>query len=129
MVNANRLRDYENGRNIRAHYPQNGIEQLTENLDIQNQDNDMDDKTQQKNIEDDRNIQMPQNEEYFEIDKILRLRRKAGIREFFVKWADGSYSWEPENNMTERTLREYFSSHTQTGKIKRRFKSVLKQRK
>ena len=65
---------------------------------------------------------------YLEIDKILRLRRKAGVREFNVKWAYGSYSLEPENNLTERTLREYFSSRIQTGKLKRSFKSVLKQR-
>jgi hypothetical protein len=51
---------------------------------------------------------------FFDFDKILKTRKARGKREFYIRWLDGSKSWEPKENLSQRTLEEYYRTHTKT---------------
>ena len=112
LVNASRLRHYTNGQDIRTQYPEDGLGQLfgdeneTESEDEENKEADN------------------QSDHLYNVEKLLRMRKRAGKRQFYVKWEDGSKTWEPEENLSEDLIREYFVTHTKQGK-KRKFPSLL----
>lgn len=60
-------------------------------------------------------------DKYFEIDKLLRVKRIDGKQHFLVKWKDGSpNSWQPEENISRPALRQYYATHTSKGKRRKR---------
>ena len=60
-------------------------------------------------------------DKYFEIDKLLRVKRIDGKQHILVKWKDGSpSSWQPEENISRPALRQYYATHTRKGKRRKR---------
>lgn len=61
------------------------------------------------------------SETYFPFERLLKVRKISGKTQFLVKWKDGSpNTWEPEENISDAVLREYYSTHTRTGKRRKR---------
>lgn len=61
------------------------------------------------------------SETYFPFERLLKVRKISGKTQFLVKWKDGSpNTWEPEENISDTVLREYYSTHTRTGKRRKR---------
>lgn len=63
---------------------------------------------------------IPADHIYYPIDKILKTKIRDGTRQFYVQWTDNSRSWQPQTNLSDYSIREYFSAHTKTGKARRR---------
>lgn len=123
-VNASRLKDYVPGDDIRDQQPEQDIGRLfNENND--NNQNAVENARENLNPPIDNNVDKIQDNTYYPVDKVLKLRNRTGKREFFVKWEDGSKSWEPEENLSQELVREYFVKHTKQGK-KRKFPTTLK---
>ena len=60
-------------------------------------------------------------ETYLPFDCPVRVRKINGKTHFLVKWKDGSpYTWEPEENISDTVLREYYSTHTKSGKRRKK---------
>lgn len=58
---------------------------------------------------------------YFAFERLLRVRKINGKPHFLVKWKDGSpNTWEPEENLSDASLREYYSTHTKSGRKRKR---------
>ncbi|MCG8044300.1 MAG: DDE-type integrase/transposase/recombinase [Candidatus Thiodiazotropha taylori] len=58
---------------------------------------------------------------YFPFERLLRVRKINGKPHFLVKWKDGSpNTWEPEENLSDVALREYYSTHTKSGRKRKR---------
>lgn len=123
-VNASRLKDYVPGDDIRDQQPEQDIGRLfNENND--NNQNVVENARENLNPPIDNNVDKIQDNTYYPVDKVLKLRNRTGKREFFVKWEDGSKSWEPDENLSQELVREYFVKHTKQGK-KRKFPTTLK---
>ena len=61
------------------------------------------------------------SKEYYAVDKLLRTKQVNGKRHVLIKWQDGSpNTWEPEENISEYTLRNYYATHTKQGKRRKR---------
>ena len=61
------------------------------------------------------------SKEYYVVDKLLRTKQVNGKRHVLLKWQDGSpNTWEPEENISEYTLRNYYATHTKQGKCRKR---------
>lgn len=61
---------------------------------------------------------------FYEVDKLLKVRRIAGQTQYLVKWkGDFPSSWEPEDYITERPKREFHAQRTKMGRRRRRRKS------
>ena len=114
MVNAGRLREYTSGRDIRTQYPDEGLGQLFAD------DNDVDTDDDQNNEND------AQDEQLYQVEKLLRLRKRAGKIHFYVKLADGGKTWEPEENLSADLIREYFVTNTKQGKKRKNPSSLNK---
>ena len=112
LVNASRLRNYTNDQDIRTQYPEDGIGQL------------FGDENETESEDDENNEPDDQRDQLYNVEKLLRMRKRAGKRHFYVKWEDGSKTWEPEENLSDDLIREYFVTHTKQGK-KRKFPSLL----
>ena len=85
--------------------------------EVEGNQNDQSDEREQGTHNDD------QQDEHrmFPAEKLLRLRRVQGQKQFLVKWADGSKpTWEPEEFVSERLIQEYFITHTKTGGRRKR---------
>lgn len=139
-VNASRLKPYTPSGNTRSQFPADGLAQLFEDNDTDLNDTPNDQTQGQNGSNADTSIdQTPgndssngqangtnsshdqtNNDTVYPVDKLLRLRKRAGKREFYVKWEDGSKSWEPEENISDILIREYFISHTKSGKKRKR---------
>lgn len=68
-------------------------------------------------------LQTPSTEKdstYYPIDKIIKMKVQNGQRQYYVQWSDTTRSWQPEANLSDYALRDYFSHHTKLGKAKRR---------
>ena len=64
---------------------------------------------------------VPNPDEFFEIEKLVRLKHMNGKRHFLVKWKDGSANtWEPEENISKPALRQFYATHTKKGKRRKR---------
>ena len=53
------------------------------------------------------------NETIFEVEKILKLRRRKGRNEYLIKWKgfnNSSNSWEPEENINEQLVEAFNDS-------------------
>ncbi|CAC5367310.1 unnamed protein product [Mytilus coruscus] len=133
VVNASRLKHYSNPRNHRAEKPGEGLEKLNasdrkaendaksndsqtaEEQDLHskevNQVNDTQNKNRDQNIKDSGNDELidtvDEDEMYFPVDKLLKINKRNGIRHFYVKWLDGSKTWEPEQNLPETVIEDY----------------------
>lgn len=61
---------------------------------------------------------------YYEVDKLLKVRRIGGQTQYLVKWK-GNYpsSWEPEDYITEKPKREFHTQRTKMGRRRRKRKS------
>ena len=60
-------------------------------------------------------------ETYFPFDRLVKVRKINGKTHFLVKWKDGSpNTWEPEENISDTVLREYYSTHTKSGKRRKK---------
>ncbi|CAG2257306.1 unnamed protein product [Mytilus edulis] len=149
VVNASRLKHYSNPRNHRAEKPGEGLEKLNASYsetednaksnDYQtakeqelpseevHQVNDTQNENRDQNIRDSGNDELldtiDENEIYFPVDKLLKINNRNGIRHFYVKWLDGSKTWEPEQNLPETVIEDYFVTHTQQGKVRENVKS------
>lgn len=148
VVNASRLKHYSNPRNHRAEKPGEGLEKLNVSYsetednaksndsqtaeeqelpsEVVNQVNDTQNENRDQNIRDSGNDELidtvDENEIYFPVDKLLKINNRNGIRHFYVKWLDGSKTWEPEQNLPETVIEDYFVTHTQKGKVRKRKK-------
>ena len=61
---------------------------------------------------------------YFEVEKLLKMRRVRGQKQYLVKWkGDYPNSWEPETNITDRPKREYHIRKQQRGRKHRKHRS------
>lgn len=123
-VNASRLKDYVPGDDIRDQQPEQDIGRLF-NKNYDNNQNVVENERENLNPPIDNNVDKVQDNTYYPVDEVLKLRNRTGKREFFVKWEDGSKSWEPEENLSLELVREYFVKHTKQGK-KRKFPTTLK---
>ena len=104
LVNASRLRHYTNGQDIRTQYPEDGLGQL------------FGDENETESEDEENNEADNQSDQLYNVERLLRMRKRAGKRQFYVKWEDGSKTWEPEENLSEDLIREYFVTHTKQGK-------------
>ena len=152
LVNASRLKPYTSP-NTRPNAPGDGMQLLLQQDNEQNQnqehedvqqntqnvvdpldnppelvqDNDGANEAQNDIIIDNGAGDNPIDDKVYPIDRILRVKKRAGKFTFYIKWLDGSKSWEPQENIPDELIKEYFVTHTHTGKIrKRKFPSVLK---
>lgn len=126
-VNASRLKDYMPGDDIRDQNPEQDIGILFDENTQDNQ-NDLENGQDNLNVPNDDNqdtVDRVIDNTYYPVDKVIKIRNRAGKREFFVKWEDGTKSWEPEENLSQELVREYFVKHTKQGK-KRKFPTTLK---
>ena len=99
LVNASRLRNCTNDQDIRTQYPEDGIGQL------------FGDENETESEDDENNEPDDQRDQLYKVEKLLRMRKRAGKRHFYVKWEDGSKTWEPEENLSDDLIREYFVTH------------------
>ena len=61
------------------------------------------------------------SKEYYVVDKLLRTKQVNGKRHVLVKWQDGSpNTWEPKENISEYTLRNFYATHIKQGKRRKR---------
>ena len=64
---------------------------------------------------------VPNPDEFFEIEKLLKQKRINGKKHFLVKWKDGSANtWEPEDNVSKPAIKHFYSTHTRKGKPRKR---------
>ena len=120
-VNASRLKEYSQGENIRDQYP---VQDIARRLFQDNTDSDGDDVNHPVPITPEQESEPEIHNAYFPVDKLLKIRQRAGKRVLYVKWKDGTKTWKPENNLSQKLVREYFVTHTRQGK-KRKFPSTL----
>ncbi|CAC5402171.1 unnamed protein product [Mytilus coruscus] len=132
VLNASRLKHYSNPRNHRAEKPGEGLEKLNaSDRKAENNAKVMILKLPKSRIylqkrltRDSGNDELidtvDEDEIYFPVDKLLKINKRNGIRHFYVKWLDGSKTWEPEQNLPETVIEDYFVTHTQQGKVRKR---------
>lgn len=53
---------------------------------------------------------------FYEVQKLMGTKFINKIRHFRVLWKDGSKTWEPQANISEFLIRQYFVNHTKAGK-------------
>ena len=64
---------------------------------------------------------VPNPDEFFEIEKLLKQKRITGKNHSLVKWKDGSANtWEPEDNVSKPAIKHFYSTHTRKGKPRKR---------
>ena len=60
-------------------------------------------------------------EVWYECEKLLKTRGRGKNREFLVKWVGNHKpSWEPEENVSEFLIQQYFITHTKKGRSRKR---------
>jgi len=55
----------------------------------------------------------PVEEQYYEVEKIVKTRKKGNTTEYFIKWEgyqDSANTWEPESNLNKELLADYKAS-------------------
>lgn len=61
------------------------------------------------------------SDDWYEVEKILAVRKRNGIRQYKIKWAGQSPpSWEPEEYIPEALIRDFHVSKTLTGRRRKR---------
>ena len=65
----------------------------------------------------------------FEVEKLLAKKRRQGKNMYKVKWVGyKKTSWEPEENIGEGLLREFYTRHTKAGTRRKRPASLFVKR-
>lgn len=63
----------------------------------------------------------PDDQEYYEAEKLLNTRVRNQKREYLVKWVgDDQPSWQPHENITQALKQEYLVKHTRHGKRRKK---------
>ena len=76
---------------------------------------------QNGNTQDDSQTAQNLQEDWYEAEKLLRTRGRGKNRQFLVKWVGNHKpSWEPEDNVSEFLITQYFITHTKKGGRRKR---------
>ena len=67
------------------------------------------------------------SERYYEVDRILGIRKRGNQYEYLVKWMDRNNegfkpTWEKSENLTEDSRNMYHEKFTKDGKIRKKYK-------
>ncbi|CAG2239543.1 unnamed protein product [Mytilus edulis] len=123
-------RDHRNFPDIQRNVAQNNREKVDDIDDVQN---DNIDRTQNDNAQMQQNdSQMQQNDETndddndFIAEKLLAKKRRQGKNYYKVKWVGyKKTTWEPEENIGEGLLVEFYTKFTKSGTKRKRPTSLL----
>lgn len=131
-IHANRLKRYEDPRDVRGPIVQmnrndngdnrdNDDDNVGNNDNINNRqdDNDTQDLQSQSQTMTDDNAQIDEN--VFEAEKLVARRRRNGENFYRVKWLGyKKTTWVPEKDIGEGLLVDFYTKHTQSGKSRKK---------
>jgi len=82
-------------------------------------DHENDDPVQEELLDEDQ--ENTDEDQWFEVEKLLKMKRVGGINWFLVKWIGGApNSWQKEGDVSEYLVRQFFVTHTKSGKKRKR---------